>query len=97
MRVLNSLELVSMLKILVSVTSNDAANLAEGAHQELFNLSERMRVNKLSPNPEKTGFMVIVHSLNIKNLHLPEGLKLNYSDIRRVDKTKSLRVIADEN
>ena len=54
-----------------------------------------MRVKKLSPNPENE-FMVIGHQLNTKNLYLPEVLKLNNSDIRRVNKMKSLRVIVYE-
>ena len=53
-------------------------------------------MNKLSPNPKKTEFMVIGHPLKTKNLDLPEMLKLNNSDIKRVNKTKSLGVIVDE-
>ena len=55
-----------------------------------------MRVNKLSPNPKKTEFMVIGHPLKTKNLDLPEVLKLDNSDIKRVEKVKSLGVIVDE-
>ena len=40
--------------------------------------------------------MIIGHPLKAKNLELPEVLKLNNSDIKRVDKTKSLGVIVDE-
>ena len=53
-------------------------------------------MNKLSQNPKKTKFMVIGHPLKTKNLDLPEVLQLNTSDIKRVDKTKSLGLIADE-
>ena len=53
-------------------------------------------MNKLSPNPKKTEFMVIGHPLKTKNLDLPEVLKLNASDIKRVNKTKSLGLITDE-
>ena len=35
-------------------------------------------------------------TLKTRNLDLPEMLKLNNSDIKRVDKTKSLGVIVDE-
>ena len=55
-----------------------------------------MRVNKLSPNPKKTEFMVIGHPLKTRTLDLPEMLKLSNSDIKRVDKTKSLGVVVDE-
>ena len=37
----------------VAIASDDVARLTEDAHQELSNLSEWMRVNKLSPNHEK--------------------------------------------
>ena len=50
-----------------------------------------MRVNKISPKSEKTGFIVIGHPLNIKNLDLAEELRLSNSNIRRGDKAKSLR------
>ena len=80
----------------ITIASDDVAKLVEDAHQELSNLSEWMRVNKLRPNPRKTEFMVIGHPLKTRNLDLPEMLKLNNSDIKRVDKTKSLGVIVDE-
>ena len=80
----------------ITIAWDDVAKLVEDAHQELSNLSEWMRVNKLSPNPKKTEFMVIGHPLKTKNLDLPEVLKLNASDIKRVDKTKSLGLIIDE-
>ena len=85
-----------MLTIPVSIASDDVAKLVEDAHQELSNLSEWMRVNKLRPNPKKTEFMVIVHPLKTRNLDLPEMLKLNNSEIKRVEKTKSFVVIVDD-
>ena len=53
-------------------------------------------MNKLSPNLKKTAFMIIGHPLKTKNLELPEVLKLNSSDMKRVNKTKSLGVIVDD-
>ena len=79
----------------VTITSDNTAKLIEDAHQELSSLSESMRLSKLSPNPKKAEFMVIGHQLKSKNLELPEVLKLNSSCIKRVNKTKSLGVIAD--
>ena len=43
----------------IKIAKDDVAKLVEDAHHELSNLSEWMRVNKLSPNPKKTEFMVI--------------------------------------
>ena len=53
-------------------------------------------MNILRSNPKKTEFIIIRHPLKTKNLDLPEMLELNNSDIKRVDETKSLRVIVDE-
>ena len=40
--------------------------------------------------------MVMGHPLKTENLDLPEVLKLNNCDVKRVDKAKSLGVIIDE-
>ena len=37
----------------ITIASDDVAKLVEDAHQELSNVSEWMRVNKLSPNQKK--------------------------------------------
>ena len=80
----------------ITIASDDVAKLVVDAHQELSNLSEWMRVNKLSPNPKKTELMAIGHPLKTKNLDLPEVLRLNNCDIKRMGKAKSLGVIIDE-
>ena len=49
-----------------------------------------MRVNKLSPNPKKTEFMVIGHPLKTRSLDLPEVLTLDGSDIKRLVKRNPL-------
>ena len=46
----------------VAIASDDIEKLVFEAQQELLNLSEWMRINKLSPNPEKTEYMIIGHS-----------------------------------
>ena len=53
-------------------------------------------MNKISPNLEKTEFMVIVNPRKTNNLEFPAGLKLNDCEINRVEKTKSLGIIIDE-
>ena len=80
----------------VTVASNDVMKLIDDASQEMINLSEWMRINKLSPNPQKTAFMVIGHPRKTKHPDLPESLKLNNHRIKRVTKTKSLGLIVDE-
>ena len=68
----------------------------EDAHQELLNISEWMRVNKLSPYPKKTEFMVIGHPFKARSLYLPEVRMLDGSNIKRVDQAKSLGITIDE-
>ena len=63
----------------------------------MLNLSEWMRINKLSPNPQKTEFMIIKHPLKAKHPSLPESLVLNNHNIKKIRQTKSLGLIVDEN
>ena len=81
----------------ITIASNNIVKMTVGAHKELANIAESMRVNKLSPNPQKTEFMVIGHPLSTRKLALPETLELNSSEIKRVEKTKYLGIIIDEN
>jgi hypothetical protein len=81
----------------VTIASDDVEKLVFEAQQELLNLSEWMRINKLSPNPAKTEYMVIGHSRKVNALNISSTLTLNGSDIKRVTKTKSLGVTVDEN
>ena len=53
-------------------------------------------MNKLIPNPKKTAFMVIGHTLNTRDLNRSEILMLDVSDIKRVDQAKSLGITIDE-
>ena len=55
-----------------------------------------MRINKLSPNPPKTEYMIIGHSRKVNTLNISNALSLNDSVIKRVTKTKSLGVTVDE-
>ena len=64
--------------------------------KELLNISDWLRVNKLSANPKKTEFLVIGHQRRITEIDDLPPLELNDSEIKRVEKTKSLGVIIDE-
>ena len=66
-------------------------------NEELQNISEWMRVNKLSANPKKTDFMLIGHTRRINKIESLAPLKVNGTEIKRVRKTKSLGVIVNEN
>ena len=71
--------------------------MIECPHKQLANIAEWMRANKLSPSPKKTEFMIIGHPLSTRKPELPETLELNGSEIERVEKTKYLGIIIDEN
>ena len=58
---------------------------------------EWMRINKLSPNLANTEYMIIGHSRKLNTLDTSNPLKINGTDIKPVTKTKSLRIVVDEN
>ena len=51
----------------ITITSDEIGKLLLDAQQELSNLSEWMKINKLSPNPTKTEYMTIGHPRRISN------------------------------
>ena len=71
----------------ITIASSNGIKMIEGAHKEVANIAEWMRVNKLSPNPQKTEFMIIGLSLSTRKQALPETLKLNGSERKWVEKT----------
>ena len=65
----------------VTITSNNLENLLENAQRELLNISEWMRINKLTANPKKTEYMLIGHPRKVNKLDVSEALILNNSEI----------------
>ena len=80
----------------VTLTCNNVDDLITNAHRELRNISEWMRVNKLSANPKKTEYVILGHTRRINDVEVSEPLNLNDSEMKRVAKTKSLGVVVDE-
>ena len=80
----------------ITIASDDIRKLVLDMQQELVNLSEWMRINKLSPTPPKTEYMTIGHPRRIKQLEILDALLLNGTAIERVPKSKSHGVIIDE-
>ena len=80
----------------VTVASMIVEELVHKAQEELAHISEHMRLNKLSANPQKSEYMIIGHPRRTNKVEIHETLRLNGSDIRRMKKTKSLGVIVDE-
>ena len=65
----------------VTLTSNDKEKLVADAQAELLNITEWLRVNKLSPNPSKTEYMIIGHPQKAKGTNTPIGLTLSNTEI----------------
>ena len=49
----------------VTITSNNLENLLESAQRVLLNISEWMRINKLTANPKKIEYMLIKTPFNM--------------------------------
>ena len=79
-----------------TIASSDIKELVQMTKTELLNISDWLRVNKLSANPKKTEFMVIGHQRRKSEIGDFPPLELNDCEIKRVEKTKSLGVIIDE-
>ena len=81
----------------ITVASNNVVEMTESAHKELVNIAEWMRVNKLSPDSQKTEFMIIGHPLSTRKLELPETLELYWLRCKKGGKAKYLGIISAEN
>ena len=80
-----------------TISSSDIEDLVRNFQGEIENISDWMRVNKLSINPVKTEFMVIGNPHRTKKLaDLPPSF-LGKNEISRVNKTKYLGVTVDDN
>ena len=65
--------------------------MTECTRKELANIAEWMRVNKVSPNPQKTKFMIIGHTFSTRKPELPEKRKLDGSERKRLEKNQISR------
>ena len=63
---------------------------------ELSNISEWMRMNKLSVNPKNSEYMIIGHPRKTSMIGVHEQMRLNGLEIKGVANTKSLGIIVDE-
>ena len=79
-----------------TIASNDIAELIRMTKKELLNISDWLRVNKQSANPQQTEFMDIGHQCRVNEIKELPSLKLNDREIKRAGKVKSLGVIVDE-
>ena len=81
----------------VNIASENLNELLKDLKNELQNVSNWMRINKLSLNASKSEYMVIGHRRQLNKIgnDLPD-LVLNNEIIQRIDKTKYLGIIIDE-
>ena len=81
----------------VTIASEHLNDLITDLKNELENISNWMRINKLCWNASKSQFMVVGHrrKLNRVSDELP-NLVLNNKAIKRVDKIKHLGINIDE-
>ena len=68
----------------VTLISMNVEELVRKAKEDLIQISEYMRLNKLSANPQKTRHMIIEHPRRPNKVEIHETLRLNGSDIKRV-------------
>ena len=81
----------------MNIASDNLKELLTDLKNELENISNWMRTNKLSLNASKSEYMVIGHRQQLNRIDddLPD-LVLNNEVIKRVDKTKYLGINIDE-
>ena len=60
----------------VTITSNNLESPLENAQRELLNMTEWMRINKLTANPKKTEYMLIGHPRKVNKIDVSEPLML---------------------
>ena len=78
------------------MASSSVDELVRKAQDELNNISELMRLNELSANPQKTEYMFMGHPNRTNKITEQEKLKLDGSEIKRVMKTNHWGVIIDQ-
>ena len=80
----------------VSLSSNEIGDVIQNFQAELENISEWMRINKLSIHREKTEFMVIDHPRRQSKLpELPPSY-LDHTRIKQVHKAKYLGLTVND-
>ena len=80
----------------VTVTSDSMEELFGSAREEMMNISEWMRINKLSINPQKTEYMIIGPPRRTNKISSHEPLMLNGAEIKLVKETRPLGILVDE-
>ena len=76
---------------------NDICSIEASLNQDLSNINRWLIANKLTLNMTKTEFMLIGSRQKLNNLAVLPALEINGTKLNRINFTKSLGVLIDEN
>ena len=79
-----------------TISARDIEELDRNTQVELGNISEWMRINKMSSSPKKTEYMIIGHPSRINKITEIAKFKMNGTEIKRTQNVKSLGIIINE-
>ena len=80
----------------ITIFARDIEELIRKTQVELGNISEWMRINKMSSSPKKTEYMIIGHPSRINKITEIAKFKMIGTEIKRAQNVKSLGIIIDE-
>ena len=81
----------------LTYADNDIYSLEASLNRDLLNINNWLLANKLTLNMTKTEFMLIGSRQKLNSLSVLSDLEINGTQLNRVDFTKSLGVLIDEN
>ena len=81
----------------LTYADNDICSIEASLNQDLSNINRWLIANKLTLNMTKTEFMLIGSRQKLNSLSVLPGLEINGTQLNRVNFTKSLGVLIDEN
>ena len=80
----------------VTCFAEDVEELYNDLQNELINISDWMRQNKMSLNAKKSEFMIIGHKRQLNRIQNPIRLDIGGEELKRVHEVKYLGVSVDE-
>ena len=81
----------------LTYSHNDICSIEASLNQDLSNINRWLIANKLTLNMTKTEFMLIGSRQKLNSLAVLPALEINGTQLNRVNFTKSLGVLIDEN
>lgn len=79
-----------------TIAARDIDELVQKTKVDLGNISEWMRIKKMSANPKKTEYMIIGNSSRINKITDIAKFEMNGTEIKKTHNVKSLGLIIDE-